>query len=347
MILNNKDLKKIILFENSSINDAIKSLNKSGLRVVIILNSKQEFLGILQDSDIRRSLIKEYKLQSSITKIINKRPFFIKSFSDLENVPSSDLRYYDHIPIIMNKKVIGLYIHSLEREINISSRVYNDAIIMAGGFGKRLGHLTKKTPKPLLYYKNKTLIEHILEHLKKNNFYNIKISVFYLKKKIKDFFQKNKNFKLNIKFIEEKKALGTIGSLGLLKKISQDFIVLNCDAVTNLDLKNFLHFHKKNKSILTVGIKQFQYKNPYGVIISKNNKFISFKEKPEINFSINAGIYAFNAKIIKIIKKNNLRDIHSLINYLLINNYNISTFHIFENWLDLGQDKNKLSTSIK
>ena len=116
---------------------------------------------------------------------------------------------------------------------------------MAGGFGKRLGDLTKKIPKPLLYYKNKTLIEHILEHLKKNNFYNIKISVFYLKNKIKDFVKKNKNFKLNIKFIEEKESLGTIGSLGLLKKISRDFIVLNCDAVTSVDLKNFLHFHKK------------------------------------------------------------------------------------------------------
>ena len=183
--------------------------------MVIILNSKKEFLGILQDSDIRRSLIKKYKLQSSIRKIINKRSFFIKSFSDLENVPSSDLKYYDHIPIIKNKKVIGLYIHSLERETNVRSRVYNDAVIMAGGFGKRLGDLTKKIPKPLLYYKNKTLIEHILEHLKKNNFYNIKISVFYLKNKIKDFVKKNKNFKLNIKFIEEKESLGTIGSLGL------------------------------------------------------------------------------------------------------------------------------------
>ena len=347
MILDNKDLKKVILFENSSINDAIKSLNKSGLRVVIILNSKKEFLGILQDSDIRRSLIKKYKLQSSIRKIINKRSFFIKSFSDLENVPSSDLKYYNHIPIIKNKKVIGLYIHSLERETNVRSRVYNDAVIMAGGFGKRLGDLTKKIPKPLLYYKNKTLIEHILEHLKKNNFYNIKISVFYLKNKIKDFVKKNKNFKLNIKFIEEKESLGTIGSLGLLKKISRDFIVLNCDAVTSVDLKNFLHFHKKNKSILTVGIKQFQYKNPYGVIISKNNKFLSFKEKPEINFSINAGIYAFNKKIIQIIKKNNFKSIQSLINYLLKKNHKISTFQIFENWLDLGQDKKNLKKSIK
>ena len=98
---------------------------------------------------------------------------------------------------------------------------------------------------------------------------------------------------------------------------------------------------------MTVGIKQFQYKNPYGVIISKNNKFLSFKEKPEINFSINAGIYAFNKKIIQIIKKNNFKSIQSLINYLLKRNHKISTFQIFENWFDLGQDKKNLKKSIK
>ena len=83
---------------------------------------------------------------------------------------------------------------------------------------------------------------------------------------------------------------------------------------------------------MTVGIKQFQYKNPYGVIISKNNKFLSFKEKPEINFSINAGIYAFNKKIIQIIKKNNFKSIQSLINYLL---KKITKFQLFK-FLKIG-----------
>ena len=108
-----------------------------------------------------------------------------------------------------------------------------------------------------------------------------------------------------------------------------------------------MNFHKKNKSILTIGIKPFKYKNPYGVIISKNNKFLSFKEKPEINFSINAGLYAFNKKIIPIIKKYKFKDIQSLINHLLKFKYNISTFQIFENWIDLGQDKKNLKTSYR
>ena len=114
MILNKK-IKKVILFENSSINDAIKSLNKSGLKIIIVVNNKKEFLGILQDSDIRRCLLKKYNLQSSIKKIINKRPFYIKSLRDIQNVRSSDLKYYDQIPVLKNKKIIELYIHSLER----------------------------------------------------------------------------------------------------------------------------------------------------------------------------------------------------------------------------------------
>ena len=68
-----------------------------------------------------------------------------------------------------------------------------------------------------------------------------------------------------------------------------------------------LNFHEKKKSMLTTGTKNFQYKNPYGVVTSKNSRFLSFKEKPEVNFTINTGIYIFNKKIIPIINKFNLK----------------------------------------
>jgi len=343
MILEKKKLKKIILYDESLLKDVIKNLNHSSLRIVLIVNKKKRFLGIIQDSDIRRSLLKNYNLHMNIKRIINKKPFIVKSVSELSEVSLSDLKYFNHIPVIKEKKIVDLYVHNLdEAPLKKKNNIRESVIIMAGGYGKRLGTLTKNTPKALLYYKNKTLLQHIIEHLKKNNFSNIKISIFYLKEKIKDFIHINKKFSVNINFLEEKEPLGTIGSLGLIKKISKNFIVLNCDVVSNVDLKDFLNFHKKNKSILTIGIKPFQYKNPYGVAIMKNKKLISFEEKPEIFFSINAGLYAFNKKIIPIIRKNNFKDIQSLINYLLQKKYNISTFQIFENWLDLGMDRKNL-----
>lgn len=348
MILEKKKLKKIIVYDGSSLKDIIKNFNHSGLRIVLIINKKKEFLGILQDSDIRRSLLKNYNLYSDVRKIINRKPFVVNSLSELSKVSLSDLKYFNHIPVIKGKKIVDLYIHNLDGvALKKNNKIKESVIIMAGGYGKRLGTLTKKTPKALLYFKNKTLLQHIIEHLKKNNFFNIKISIFYLKEKIKDFIYKNKKFLVNINFIEEKEPLGTIGSLRLIKKISKNFIVMNCDVVTNVDLKDFLNFHKKNKSILTIGVKPFQYKNPYGVAIVKNNKLLSFKEKPEINFSINAGLYAFNKKIISIIRKNNFKNIQSLINYLLQKKFNISTFQIFENWLDLGMDRKNLKNIYK
>ena len=115
--------------------------------------------------------------------------------------------------------------------------------------------------------------------------------------------------------------------------------------ISDVDLNELLKFHKKNKCVLTIGVKHFQYKNPYGVIVSEKNRFISFEEKPEVNFTINTGIYIFNKKIIPIINKFNLKNIEDLIVSLINKNYKIFTYPIFENWYDLGQDK-KLLTNL-
>ena len=130
------------------------------------------------------------------------------------------------------------------------------------------------------------------------------------------------------------------------RKISNNFLVVNCDTISDVDLSEMLRFHKKNKSILTIGVKHFQYKNPYGVVNSKNDKFISFEEKPEYNFSINTGIYVFNKKIISIINKLKLKNIEDLIMHLKNKKYRILTYQILENWNDLGQDKKSLKRYI-
>jgi dTDP-glucose pyrophosphorylase len=341
MLLDKNYLKKIIITENSSILEAIKNLNVSELKIVLIVDKNKKFIGIINDGDIRRAFSKGYNINSSIQYIVNKKSFFVKSISDLNNFSSRELNAFSHIPIIKNNKIHGLYVQNINTNI-IKKNIKDHVVIMAGGYGKRLGALTKKCPKALLKFNNKPLLQHILEYIKKNNFSNIQISVFYLKKMIKNFILKNNNFSLKVKFLEESNPMGTIGSIGLIKKISNNFIVLNCDVISDVDLNELLKFHKKNKSILTIGVKHFQYKNPYGVIVSKKNRFISFEEKPVFNFTINTGIYIFNKKIIPIINKFNLKNIEDLITSLINKNYKILTYPIFENWYDLGQDKKRL-----
>lgn len=341
MILDKSSLKKIIIFQDSKILEVIDNLNSSGLRVVLIIDKNKKFVGIVNDGDIRRAFLNGYNINSSVRHVVNKKPFFVRTVLDINRFSLRELNTLSYIPIIKNKKVYGLYAQNINSNIT-KKKNKEHVVIMAGGYGKRLGALTKKCPKALLKFNKKPLLQHILEHIKKNNFYNIQISVFFLKKMIKNFISKNNYFSLKIKFLEERQPMGTIGSIGLIKKTSNNFIVLNCDVISDVNLNELLRFHKKNRSILTIGVKQFQYKNPYGVIISKNNRFISFKEKPEFNFTINTGIYIFNKKIIPIINKSNLKNIEDLIVNLRDKNYKILTYPIFENWHDLGQDKKRL-----
>lgn len=341
MLLDKNYLKKITLSLDASILTAINNLNSSGLKIVLVIDKNEKFIGIVNDGDIRRAFSGGYKINHPIRKIVNKKTLVIEAISDLNSFSFKEINLLTHIPIIKNNKIHGLYINNVNSNI-ITTKKKEHVVIMAGGYGKRLGVLTKSCPKALLKFNNKSLLQHILDYLEKNNFYNIQISVFFLKEMIKNFILKKSNLSLKIKYLEERQPMGTIGSIGLIKKISNNFIVLNCDVITDVNLGEMLKFHKKNKSILTMGVKNFQYKNPYGVIISKKNKFISFKEKPEVDFTINAGIYIFNKKIISLINKFNLKNIEDLIITLNNKNYKILTYLIFENWYDLGQDKKRL-----
>jgi len=343
MLLTKKDFKKLIINENSIILDAINNLNLSGRRVVLVNNNNNNFAGIINDGDIRRAMSKGLNIKSSIKNIINRKPYYLKSVLEIEEKSSQrNFQSYDYIPIVKNKKILGLYLNNFE---DTYLQKYNENIvIMAGGFGRRLGKLTKNCPKALLNFNNKPLLQHLIEHIKKSGFYNVYISVFFLKNKIKNFIEKKNSFSININFLEEKSPLGTIGSIKLIKKISSNFIVINCDVISDINFAELLKFHKKNNSILTIGVKNFQYKNPYGVIETKNNRFLSFKEKPEINFNINAGIYVFKKKIISLVKKLNVKNIEELIEILKKKKIQISTYPILENWFDYGQEIKKLKT---
>ena len=243
MLIYKNYLKKIIISEDSTILDAINNLNTSKLKIVLIINKNKKFVGILNDGDIRRAFSSGYNIKSSIRDIVNKKPFFVKSILDLNSFSLRDFNVSSHIPIIKNNRIYGLYAQNINPNI-IKKNNKEHVVIMAGGYGKRLGVLTKKCPKALLKFNNKPLLQHILEYVKKYNFYNIQISVFFLKKMIKNFILKKNNFYLKVKFLEESYPMGTIGSIGLIKKISNNFIVLNCDVISDVDLNELLKFHK-------------------------------------------------------------------------------------------------------
>ena len=344
--LNKNSLKKLIQKDTSNIRSVVELLNKNEIKIIFIINSKNKLIGTISDGDLRRGLLKGLTFSDKAQNLMEKNYHFV--YSNVEEEKANEIlntNQINYLPILNRKKeLVGIHkLDIFEKKINES----NPIVIMAGGFGKRLMPITKTLPKSMVRIGEKPLLETIILKAKEEGFRKIYISVYYKAKVIEKYFGNGEKFGVNIEYIREKKPLGTIGSLSLIKnKFSSDFIVINCDILTDINLKNIIQYHKKTKSALTVAYKKYELQNPYGVLKIKGHRIKSFSEKPVIESNINAGIYAFSNKVLKLIKSNSYFDFPELLEILFSKNEKVTGFPIYESWIDVG-NKNDLNLAKK
>ncbi len=335
-----KNIKKILINKNESIKSVIKNINKSGLKIAIVVSSNRKLEGTVVDGDIRRGLIKGLTIQNKVKDIMYKNPHIIKNnVSEIEAQKIIKSNFLEHLPVISkNKKVIGMFTN--EEIVNFQKKRANQFIIMAGGKGKRLLPITKNKPKALIDVMGRPMTERLILNAKKNGFNNFVITINYLGEMIKKYFQDGKKFKVKINYFKEKKFLGTAGSLYNLKtKKNHTVLVTNCDILSDVDYGNIIDYHQKNKASATIVVKKFENKNPYGVITASGNRFVSFQEKPVKIENINAGIYVFENKLFRLIRKNKFLEMTDFFKVINKKNYKIIVYPILENWSDFGQKK--------
>jgi len=120
---------------------------------------------------------------------------------------------------------------------------------------------------------------------------------------MKEFFEKN-DFGKEIIVVDEKEPLGTGGAVKNVEKYLDDsFLVLNVDAITSLNLSDFIRFHKEKKGIGSISLYEVENVEEFGIVeLDENKRIIRFKEKPNKNevFSnlANAGAYALELEIL-------------------------------------------------
>lgn len=123
-------------------------------------------------------------------------------------------------------------------------------LILAGGFGKRLWPVTKKTPKPMIQISARPVLGWIIDGLRKQGFNDIVVALYYLADQFIDLMHDK-----SIKYYIQQKDYGTAGAIKAASSLLRDdkyFMVVNGDTLTNLDYKNLLKTHKFYKSIATV-----------------------------------------------------------------------------------------------
>lgn len=329
--------KKTVLSNKSTIKNVLKNLNNSGLRISLITDLKDKFIGTVTDGDIRRAIINGVNLNNKVEKIVNKNAISINYKKSSELALNLMLKNkIQQVPILSdNQKIIGLY--TINRE-SIFKKIPNTMFIMAGGRGSRLGGYTKNIPKPLLKINGKPMLEHIIERAKEDGFENFIISIHYLGSKIKDYFGNGSNWNIRIKYINEKYPLGTAGSLKLIfPKPQLPIVVTNCDIVTDLNYSDLLNFHNQHQASATMAVRKYEFENPFAAVQTNGIDLIGLEEKPVYQSIINAGIYVLKPSVIGFIKKNENIDMPILFERFIKKNLKTIIFPIHEQWLDIGR----------
>lgn len=180
------------------------------------------------------------------------------------------------------------------------------ALILAGGLGTRLRPLTDKTPKPLLPIKGKPILQHALEHLKRQGITNVILSVGFEWEKIKSYFQDEKKFGVSITYSRETEPLGTGGAIKqALQGISEPVFVIWGDNVMDINYKELQQAYQQHQTPVTMALTPREDVENFGVAELQGNKIISFVEKPAREKApsnlINAGAIILEPPRIKIL----------------------------------------------
>jgi NDP-sugar pyrophosphorylase family protein len=213
------------------------------------------------------------------------------------------------------------------------------AIILAGGKGTRLRPYTTVLPKPLMPVHDRPVLEHVLESLKSAGVSRITISVGHLAELIQAFFADGRKWGLEIDYAIEDKPLNTIGPLAFIDGLGEDFLVLNGDILTDLDLRALWAAHLKAAATLTVATFRREVRIDFGVIryTDSDRRVRGFEEKPVLPYDVSMGVYVLNKRCLAHIPKGQPFGFDQLVLALLASHEKVQAFPHGGKWLDLGR----------
>ncbi len=184
-------------------------------------------------------------------------------------------------------------------------------IIMAGGKGTRISSIASDIPKPMIKIAGKPVLEHEIMCLKSQGFTDLIITVSHLAEQIVHYFGDGSQLGVNIKYFIEKQPLGNGGALFKLKnELTGDFLLLNADAVFNVDFNRLIDFHRKKGGFVTL----FSHSNshPYdsGLLIADADGCVQrWLSKEDIRPKwykncVNGGLHVINPAVLDMIDIN-------------------------------------------
>ena len=178
---------------------------------------------------------------------------------------------------------------------------------MAGGEGTRLRPQTSNLPKPMLPLVGRPMMEHIVSLLRRHGITDIVVTVAFLPNVIRNYFGDGSELGVNMVYATEETPLGTAGSVrNAREQLTERFLVISGDVLTDIDLTSVVSFHEKNQAMATIALCSVENPLEFGIVITREDGSIErFLEKPGwgqvFSDTINTGIYVLEPEIFSMI----------------------------------------------
>lgn len=330
-------LADILVAPDATILDAVRTLDRGAVQLVLVVDEDRRLLGTVTDGDIRRGLMRGVTMDKQIWEVMNPDPASIRD--DQGRSAALTLmrrRGIHHVPVIdAEGRVVRI-----EWFDEIMAGPHQDTwvALMVGGMGTRLRPLTQDIPKPMIPVGGRPLLETIIASLAGQGYRRFFLCINYLAEMIRDHLGDGRQLGVEITYIEERERMGTAGPLSLLpERPPEPLLVMNGDLLTAISFNNLVAFHKEHRATATMGVREYSMQVPYGVVRTEGSQLLDITEKPEEKYFVNAGIYVLEPEVLDMIPKGEFYDMPDLFHQVINEGGGASVFPIREYWLDIGR----------
>lgn len=178
-------------------------------------------------------------------------------------------------------------------------------VLMAGGRGTRISELFPDIPKPLIPIDGIPVLEREIISLRDQGFTDIILTIGYMAEKIQAYFGNGEKFGIHVEYFVEDKPLGNAGALFKLN-LEDDFLLLNADAVFDVDFNRMVDYHKAHGGLVTLFTHPNSHPYDSGLIVAGEDGEVEqwlAKEDARPEFyrnRVNAGLHVISPKALEL-----------------------------------------------
>lgn len=338
-------LQKSFIDPGTPLEQATQRYNEDGVGILLVCSENRCLLGVVTGGNIRRALLTGVPKNSPVLSIAEKNPLLgsvgVRQEQVLQLMNYGKKFPINQLPVVdQNGIVVDLWFRSDVEELDVLDV---HAVIMAGGYGKRLHPLTENTPKPMLPVGEEPLLERIIVQLRDSGIKTISIATHFMPDKIKEHIADGSKYGVEVDYLQEEEPLGTAGALSMLSSVNgQSLLVINGDILTDMSFRSMYDFHREHSADATLALAKYEFRIPYGVAQCEDVVVTALKEKPQYDFFVNAGIYMIESSMREYVPKYQQYSMVDLIQFLIGKGKAVVGYPVVEYWLDIGSHEDYL-----